>query len=184
MHSLEYNGSNEVNEAFYPKATASQRKIRGYQIQFPEADQVKACKGTYDVNKKSYETFLSEMSLHANITYKKDVEVQDLKMHRYELDKNLLDVDNVFVFNKGLIDVTNIRQSIPAYMSLPRFLGGSPELGQHLILAPAEPEKHDSFVSSSLVLLGTNLMKSVVCRAFKSKLEKLQFKTELNTLFF
>lgn len=87
--------------------------------------------------------FLPSLFVHVNITYKEAVQVEGLDMNRYELNDS-----DVFVFKKGLIDVSKV-YSLPSYMSYPRFLKGDPKLWERLNIAKADKEKHGTFVSAT-----------------------------------
>ncbi|KAL9953295.1 hypothetical protein ACROYT_G040691 [Oculina patagonica] len=140
------NGQSEVMKALYPNASPKQLKVRGYYVQFPGAKSLKACSTKYTPLAKSYELFISTFLLAVPITYKEDVEVHDIPMHKYVLDKSALEVNNVTVFTRGIFDVTRVMKG-PIYASLPGFLHGDPSLYKELDLNAPETEKYESFLS-------------------------------------
>ena len=95
---------------------------------------------------------MSKFLFAVPITYKEDVEVHDIPMHKYVLDKSALEVNNVTVFTQGIFDVTRVTKS-PIYLSLPRFLYGDPSLYKDLGLSTPDAEKHESFVSVRYILM-------------------------------
>ena len=143
---LEINGQTHVQQALYPNASPEQLKIRGYYIQFPGVTSLKACSTKFTPLENSYELFISPFLFAVPITYKEDVEIHDIPMHKYGLEKPALEVNNVTVFTRGVFDVSRVLKS-PIYLSLPGFLYGDPSLYQDLNLpTPAEGE-YESFVS-------------------------------------
>lgn len=99
---------------------------------------------------KSYELFITKFLLAVPITYKEDVEVHDIPMHKYVLDKSALEVNNVTVFTRGIFDVTRFTKG-PIYASLPGFLHGDSSLFKELGLTAPDTEKYESFVSVYIV---------------------------------
>ncbi|XP_078355185.1 sensory neuron membrane protein 1-like [Oculina patagonica] len=140
------NGQSEVMKALYPNASPKQLKVRGYYVQFPGVKSLKACSTKYTPLAKSYELSISTFLLAVPITYKEDVEVHDIPMHKYVLDKSALEVNNVTVFTRGIFDVTRVMKG-PIYASLPGFLHGDPSLYKELDLNAPETEKYESFLS-------------------------------------
>ena len=94
----------------------------------------------------SYELFITNFLIAVPVTYKEDVEVHDIPMHKYVLDKSALEVNNVTVFTRGIFDVTRVLGG-PIYASLPGFLYGDPSLYKELDLSAPVSEEHESFVS-------------------------------------
>lgn len=94
----------------------------------------------------SYEIFISAFLFAVPITYKEDVEVHDIPMHKYVLAKSALEVNNVTIFTRGVFDVSRVMKG-PIYMSLPWFLYGDPSLYNDVGLSPPDAGKYESFVS-------------------------------------
>ena len=78
------------------------------------------------------------------------MEVHDIPMHKYGLEKSALEVNNVTVFTRGVFDVRRVSKS-PIYLSLPGFLYGDPSLYQDLNLSKPDEGEYESFVSVVLL---------------------------------
>ena len=115
-------------------------------LYFPAKD-VKSCGNSYNKPAaKEYEIFLPPLKRRAKILHEKPVIVNDLKIHRYTLDKSLVAANNKTVFTPGLLDMSGVYR-FPVLVGFPRFLHGERGLGQRLGLQAADSEKHGSFVS-------------------------------------
>lgn len=143
---LAINGQSQVPKDLYPNATPEQLKIRGYYTQFPGVKSLKACSTKFTPLANSYELFISQFLFAVPITYKEDVEIHDIPMHKYGLEKSALEVNNVTIFTRGVFDVSRVFKS-PIRMSLPGFLYGDPSLYQDLNLSTPDEGKYESFVS-------------------------------------
>jgi len=140
------NGQSQVPKNLYPNATPEQLKIRGYYTQFPGVKSLKACSTKFTPLANSYELFISQFLFAVPITYKEDVEIHDIPMHKYGLEKSALEVNNVTIFTRGVFDVSRVFKS-PIRMSLPGFLYGDPSLYQDLNLSTPDEGKYESFLS-------------------------------------
>lgn len=149
---LAVNGQSEVSKALYPGASSEELKVRGYYIQFPGVKSLKACSTKYTPLAEKYELFMSKFLFAVPITYKENVKVHDIPMHKYVLDKSALRVNNVTVFTRGIFDITRVIKG-PIYASLPRFLYGDPSLYKDLDLSTPDAEEHESFVSVRYILM-------------------------------
>ena len=143
---LAVNGQSGISKNFYPNASSKQLKVRGYYVQFPGVKSLKPCSTKYTPPANSYELFISQFLIAVPITYKEDVEVHDIPVHKYVLDKSALKVNNVTVFTRGIFDVTRVLQA-PIYASLPGFLHGDSSLYKELNLSAPDAEEYESFVS-------------------------------------
>ena len=139
-------GESKVNKNFFPYASPEQLKIRGYYLQFPGVESLKACQTKYTPLAKSYELFIADFYLAFPFTYKEDVEIHDIPMHKYVLKKSALEVNNVTLFTRGVFDTSGVMRA-PIYVSLPRFLYGDPSMNMDLGLPLPDVEKHGSYVS-------------------------------------
>ena len=144
------NGQTKVEKALYPNATSEQLEIRGYYIQFPGVKSLKACSTKFAPLANSYELFISAFLFAVPITYKEDVEIHDIPMHRYGLEKSALEVNNVTVFTRGVFDVSRVLKS-PVYLSLPGFLYGDSSLYQDVGLSTPDEGRYESFVSVNVI---------------------------------
>ena len=140
-----YGGTDEIPQAYFPKASRQQRKIRGFYEKFPNAPEAKPCTSQYGPTRNAYEMFLPSLYTHVEITYEQDVAVQGLPAHRYGLGPSSLAVDGACVHRRGLLDASP-QYSFPVYMSWPRFLGGDPRLLGREGVGPANTDEHGSYV--------------------------------------
>ena len=74
------------------------------------------------------------------------MEIHEIPMHKYGLEKSALEVNNVTVFTRGVFDVSRVLKS-PLYLSLPGFLYGDPSLYKGVDLSTPDEGKYESFVS-------------------------------------
>ena len=129
---------------------AEQLEIRGYYTQFPGVKSLKACSTKLTPLADSYEIFIPTFLFAVPITYKEDVEIHDIPMHKYRLEKRALEVNNVTVFTQGVFDVSRVLKS-PIYLSLPGFLYGDPSLYKDVGLSTPDEEEYESFVSVNVI---------------------------------
>ena len=139
-------GKSKVDKALYPSASEEQLKVRGYYVQFPGLESLKPCTTKYERLASSYELFMTQFRFAVPINYKKDVEVHQIPMHKYVLEKSAVEVNNVTVFTRGVFDVTRSFGG-PMYISLPGFLHGEPSLYKEFNLPKPDVKKYESFVS-------------------------------------
>ncbi|XP_068682792.1 lysosome membrane protein 2-A-like [Montipora foliosa] len=139
-------GENKVNQSLYPNATEEQLKVHGYYSQFPGQKDLKPCTTDYRGLAESYPIFLPQFRFAVPVTYKRVVEVHSIPMHRYVLRSDVVNVNNVTVFKRGIFDVTRLLGG-PLYISLPGFLHGDPSLYNELKLQKPRPRKYGSYLN-------------------------------------
>lgn len=86
------------------------------------------------------------------ITYKRDVKIDDIPMHRYVISESAVEVNNMTVFTKGVFDVSRVLKA-PIYTSLPGFLYGEDSLYGDLGLPVPNEQKYGSYVSINIYTL-------------------------------
>lgn len=149
---LAINGKSRVNKDFYPNASSDQLRVRGYGYQYPGVKHLKACSAIYTPASKKYELFVSTFRMAVPITYKRDVKIDDIPMHRYVISESAVEVNNMTVFTKGVFDVSRVLKA-PIYASLPGFLYGEDSLYGDLGLPVPNEQKYGSSVSINIYTL-------------------------------
>lgn len=117
-----------------PNASDSFLLINGkyQQSYFGYKRKMEVCQTKQMIEKTSYEVY--DSLLRSSFTIKRvgSSDYESIHVHNFEVDPELFAVNNITVFTKGLVDLTNTKQGIPFLISAPHFMHSQDSLKKKL----------------------------------------------------